>query len=215
MGAESSQMRNVSIGEKQLVERLSHDVLLFDTRLINSQQKVSVMEDSANSKENPFKGYTLERPLARTIRNLKIYRHPYSIVKYLGSTSDKMLVVEYLQGSLNSEKILRNQTEVQICLGLKNILNALIFLVESAKVRHLDITLESIFVTENGNWKLNGMEHVFKSSDITKDFLIKSRSCRSRNALNPDEGDGTALEQYAFAALCEKVVKKDSKFISY
>jgi hypothetical protein len=138
MGAENSQMRNVSIAEKQLAERLRNDVVLYDGRLNQSLQKVSIFEDCNSSKENPFLQYTLDRPLTRTIRNLKIYRHPYSIVKFLGA--DKVLVTEFLIGSL--EKNLKNQSEIQICLGLKNILNALIFLVESAKVRHLNISID-------------------------------------------------------------------------
>lgn len=209
MGAESSQMKNVAISEKQLAERLKNDVVLYDGRLNNSQ-KISLLEDSLGSKEeNPFKDYTLERPLARTIRNLKIYRHPYSIVKYLGSSSDKMLVTEFLIGSL--EKNLKSQSEIQICLGLKNILNALIFLVESAKVRHLNVAMESIFITEGGTWKINGMAHVFNSSDVDKKFLQKSRPYRNQQSLDPNEEDGTGLEQFAFATLCENVIKKDSE----
>lgn len=204
MGAETS--KNVSIAEKQLAERLRNDVVLYDGRLNQSNQKVSIFEDSCSSKENPFNQYTLDRPLTRAIRNLKIYRHPYSIVKFLGA--DKILVTEFLIGSL--EKNLKNQSEIQICLGLKNILTALCFLVESAKVRHLNISTESIFITENGTWKLNGMEHVFKSSDITKEFLFKSRPYRNQKALHSDEDEGVGLEQYAFATLCESVINKDS-----
>lgn len=213
MGAESSQMtKNVSISDKQLAEKLNNDVCLYDGRLNNSQQKISLLEDTSTSKENPFKGYTLERPLARTIRNLKIYRHPYSIVKFLGSSSDKMVVTEFIVGSL--EKNLKNQSEIQICLGLKNILNALIFLVESAKVRHLNVALESVFIIENGTWKLNGMEHVFKSSDITREFLQKSRPYRNQKSTSPDEDEGVGLEQFAFATLCENVIKKDSEWLT-
>lgn len=208
MGAESSQMKSASISEKQLADRLKNDVVLYDGRLNNSQQKISLLEDSATSRENPFKDYILDRPLARTIRNLKIYRHPYSIVKFLGSTSDKTLVTEFLIGSL--EKNLKSQSEIQICLGLKNILNALIFLVESAKVRHLNVSMESIFITENGTWKLLGMEHVFKASDVSQEFLQKSRPHRNQQALSSDEAEGAGLEQFAFATLCENVIKKDS-----
>lgn len=208
MGAESSQMKNVSIAEKQLAERLRNDVVLYDGRLNDgSSNKVSILEDCQSSKENPFNQYTLDRPLTRAIRNLKIYRHPYSIVKFFGADKT-VLVTEFLIGSL--EKNLKNQSEINICLGLKNILNALIFLVESAKVRHLNISMESVFITENGTWKLNGFEHVFKSCDVSKEFLIKSRPYRSQKALNTDEEDGVGLEQYAFAALCESVIKKDS-----
>lgn len=208
MGNESSQMK-VAISDKQLVERLRNGVTLYDGKL-NSLQKISIFQEDDSSKENPFNNYTLDRPLARAIRNLKIYRHPYSIVKYLGSTSDKVLVTEFLVGSL--EKNLKHQSEIQICLGLKNILNALIFLVESAKVRHLNVAVESVFITENGTWKFNGLEHVTKNADITKEFLVKSRPHRNQQSLNPDEEDGVALEQYAFAALCEGVIKKDSRY---
>lgn len=201
MGAESSQMKNI---DKQLAERLRNDVVLYDGKLNN--KKVSIFEDCQSSRENPFNQYTLDRPLTRAIRNLKIYRHPYSIVKFLGA--EKILVTEFLLGSL--DKNIKNQSEIQICLGLKNILNGLIFLVETAKVRHLNISTESIFITENGTWKLNGMEHIFKSSDITKEFLFKSRPYRNQKALNPDEDEGVGLEQYAFASLCESVISKDS-----
>jgi SCY1-like protein 3 len=211
MGAESSQMKNVSIGEKQLVERLRNDVVLYDGRLNNSQQKtqVSIFEDCCSSKENPFNQYTLDRPLTRAIRNLKIYRHPYSIVKFLGADRHS-LVTEFVIGSL--EKNLKKNSEIQICLGLKNILNALIFLVESAKVRHLNVCTESIFITDNFSWKLNGMEHVFKSSDISKEFLMKSRPYRNQKSLSSDEDDGIGLEQFAFATLCEAVIQKNSEF---
>lgn len=209
MGAESSQMKGVSISDKQLAERLRNDVVLYDGRLNNSHQKISIIEDSMTSKENPFEGYSQLRPLSRAITNLKIYRHPYSIIKYLGSTNDKTLVTEFLVGSL--EKNLKSQSEIQICLGLKNILNALIFLVESAKCRHLNVAVESIFITENGTWKLNGMEHCWKRDGISKDFLMKSRPYRNQIALSPEEDEGSAIEQYAFASLCESVIKKDSE----
>lgn len=207
MGAESSSLRNVSISEKQLIEKLPHDIMLFDGKLNQTNQKISIFEDVG--KESEFTNYLLGRPMSRTIRNLKIYRHPSAILKFLASTNDKILVTELLRGSL--AKVLKTQNEIQICLGIKNILQALIFLVETANVRHLNISVDSIFVTELGHWKLNGMEHVFKSTDITKEFLQKSRPYRNQQSIDPDEGDGTCLEQYAFGALCEAVISKDSK----
>lgn len=207
MGAESSSFRNVSISDKQLIEKLPYSMMLFEGRL-NHQTSISIFED-VGSKENPFNNYTLDRPMTRTIQNLKIYRHPYSIVKFLASTNEKILVTELLRGSLG--KILKSQNEIQICLGIKNILNALIFLVETANVRHLNVCVDSIFITDAGHWKLNGMEHVFKPNDITKEFLQKSRSYRNQQSIDPNESDGTCLEQYAFGALCEEVISKDSK----
>lgn len=80
MGAEMSNASNISISDKQLIERLRNDTALFQGKL-NNKTIVSVFEDICSSKENPFEGYTLHRPLSNLIRNLKIYRHPYSIVK--------------------------------------------------------------------------------------------------------------------------------------
>ncbi|KAL7028693.1 hypothetical protein ACKWTF_005957 [Chironomus riparius] len=223
MGAEnSSHMKNVTISEKQLIEKLKNDILMFDGKLNHTNQKISIFEDVGDNKENPFKDYSVERPLARAIRNLKIYRHPYSIIKFLASTNDKTLITEFLIGSL--DKHLRNQNEIQICLGLKNILNALIFLVETANVRHLNVSTESIYVTDNLTWKLGGADHLFKNSDITIELLQKSRQskrCRDPEYIDPKESDGTGMEQFAFATLCETVIKKDSKipfaqdFLSY
>jgi len=224
MGAEnSSHMKNVTISEKQLIEKLKHDILMFDGKLNHTNQKISIFEDVGDNQENPFKDYSLERPLARAIRNLKIYRHPYSIIKFLANDkNDKTLITEFLIGSL--DKHVKNHNEIQMCLGLKNILNALIFLVETANMRHLNVSTESIFITDNLTWKLGGAEHLFKNSDITIEFLQKSRQakrCRDPEYIDPNESDGTGLEQYAFATLCETVIKKDSKipfaqdFLSY
>lgn len=207
MGSESSSLRNVSISEKQLIEKLHYDVNLYEGRL-NSTNRISIFED--NSKENLFATYTAERPLARSIHNLKVYRHPFSIVKFLASSSDKVLVTELLLGSLS--RVVKNQNEIQICLGIKNVLNALIFLVETAKLRHLNVCTESIFVTaDSGHWKVNGFEHVFKSPDITKEFLQKSRPFRNKASIDPHESDGTGLEQFAFATVCEAVISKNDK----
>lgn len=153
MGAENSSL-NVSISEKQLVEKLPYDVMLYDGKLNQTNQRISIFE-YVGSSQNPFTNYTLDLPITRTIRNLKIYRHPYSILKFLASTSDKLLVTELVRGSLS--KVLKSQNEIQICLGVKNLLNALIFLVETAGVRHLNISLDTVFVTDSGHWKLNGI----------------------------------------------------------
>jgi hypothetical protein len=209
MGQEhSATMKNVSISDKQLAEKLRNDVFLFDGRSTNSGSKISIFEDTQPSADS-CKGYMLERPLARAIRNLRIYRHPHSIVKYLGAPSDKVLVTEKVS---SLEKNLKQQSEIETCLGLKNILNGLIFLVESAKVRHLNVSIQSIYVTEENTWKLFGFEHLFKGIDISKDFLQKSRSFRDQEAIDhQSEDDGIGLEQFAFATLCERVIKKDSK----
>ncbi len=205
MGQESSNLLS-SVSEKQLVEKLPNDVMLYEAKCSQTNRKISIFEDIGSSKENPFENYTLTRPMSRNIHNLKIFRNPLSIVKYLSSTGDKNLVTELLRGSLKNQ--MKTQNETQICLGIKNILNALIFLVETANVRHLNVSVESVFVTEEGQWKLLGFEHIWKSGDITKDFLQKSRSYRDPKSIDPMEKDGTGLEQYSFASFCEEVISE-------
>jgi hypothetical protein len=118
------------------VEKLRNDVQLYEAKSIN--QKISIFEENLSASKNTLKDYTLEdSPLVRAVKNLKIYRHPYSILKFLGTTNDKNLLTEYLHGTL--EKNLNSQNEIQIICGIRNILNGLIFLVETANVRHLNI----------------------------------------------------------------------------
>jgi SCY1-like protein 3 len=204
MGADNSHMRNTSITDKQLLERLKHDLVLSDGRLAEGQ-RISIIED-IGGRDNPFAGYTPERPLTRAIKNLKIYRHPYSILKFLATGSDRTLVTEPVVGSL--EKQGRVMNDIQVCLGIKNVLNALIFLVETAGVRHLNIAPESVFVTENSTWKLAGGEHIH--AKITPELLTTSRRHRNPSSVDPCESDGTGLEQFAFASLCQAVIGKDS-----
>lgn len=79
-----------------------------------------------------------QNPLARAIRNIKIFRHP-NILKYVAAWNigtNSFLAAEncrplssMLNGGLN---------DVQICLGLKSILCAIIFLVEQVMKITLD-----------------------------------------------------------------------------
>ena len=83
--------------------------------------------------------------------------------------------------------ILQKQNDIQICLGLKNILSSLIFLVEQANVRHLNVSISSIFVSEDGSWKMMGFEHLWKTTELTVDLLTKSLNYRSKDGVDLNE----------------------------
>lgn len=100
--------------------------------------------------------------------------------------------------------VLSSLSDVEVCLGLKSILGAMIFLVEQAKTRHLNIAISSIYVNPEGQWKLFGFEHLWKSSELTESIFEKSKSHRYEKARDADE----AIEQFAFAVLCEDVLKE-------
>ncbi|XP_053961067.1 protein-associating with the carboxyl-terminal domain of ezrin [Anastrepha ludens] len=157
--------------------------------------------------------WVIQGPLERAIKNLKIYRHPY-ILKYVTTWEQggqKHLATERVRPLTT---ILSTQTNLQACLGLRTILCSLIFLVEKALGRHLNICISSIYTTDDGSWRLAGFEYVWKHKEITKSLLDLVKTYRYAAAIDPSEckdNNSDAIEQYAFATLCEEVLNKCSK----
>uniref|UniRef100_T1PCR0 Phosphatase 2A Regulatory Subunit A helical domain-containing protein n=1 Tax=Musca domestica TaxID=7370 RepID=T1PCR0_MUSDO len=149
-------------------------------------------------------------PMERAIKNQMIYRHPY-ILKYVNNWEQggqKHLATERVRPL---QSVLNQQSDIQICLGLRTILCSLIFLVEKAMARHLNICTDSIYVTDSGSWRLAGFEYVWKQKEVTKTLLDYAKAYRYQAAMDPDEskeGNMDAIEQYAFATLCEEILTK-------
>ncbi|XP_062547367.1 protein-associating with the carboxyl-terminal domain of ezrin [Armigeres subalbatus] len=168
-----------------------------------------------------FQGETLvtgqlwinQNPLERAIRNLKIYRHP-NILKYIASWNKGSLKMLATERCRPLATCLNVTSDVQICLGLRNVLCALIFLIEQANVRHLSISISSIYVTEDGAWRLAGFEHLWTGKEYNLTLLEKSQPYRYPKAIDPDElkNKGLGVEQFAFAVMCEEILhnKNDS-----
>uniref|UniRef100_A0A1B0FA41 Phosphatase 2A Regulatory Subunit A helical domain-containing protein n=1 Tax=Glossina morsitans morsitans TaxID=37546 RepID=A0A1B0FA41_GLOMM len=154
--------------------------------------------------------WVAQGPLERAIKNLMIYRHPY-ILKYVTTWEQgglKYLGTERVRPLLS---ILSQQSDIQICLGLRTILCSLVFLIEKAFARHINICTESIYVTDNGSWRLAGFEYVWKYKEVTKTLLDLASAHRYKNAIDPGESreqNFEAIEQYSFATLCEEVLNK-------
>uniref|UniRef100_A0A182X891 Protein kinase domain-containing protein n=1 Tax=Anopheles quadriannulatus TaxID=34691 RepID=A0A182X891_ANOQN len=206
MGNEQSQLKGVEISKKAI--QVTDYWSLYNGELPNAN-------GAAPSSISIFQGETLvsgqfwtnQNPLERAIRNLKIYRHPY-ILKYFASWSKgslKMLATERCRPLATCLNI---TSDVQICLGLRNVLCALIFLLEQAAVRHLSISISSIYVTDDGAWRLAGFEHLWRTVDFNQTLLEKSQPYRYTKAIDSNEltGKGQALEQYAFGVMCEEIL---------
>uniref|UniRef100_A0A1A9UWV1 Phosphatase 2A Regulatory Subunit A helical domain-containing protein n=1 Tax=Glossina austeni TaxID=7395 RepID=A0A1A9UWV1_GLOAU len=154
--------------------------------------------------------WVAQGPLERAIKNLMIYRHPY-ILKYVTTWEQgglKYLGTERVRSLLS---ILSQQSDIQTCLGLRTILCSLVFLIEKAFARHINICTQSIYVTDNGSWRLAGFEYVWKSKEVTKTLLDLASAHRYKNAIDPEESreqNFEAVEQYSFATLCEEVLDK-------
>ncbi|XP_017152692.1 protein-associating with the carboxyl-terminal domain of ezrin [Drosophila miranda] len=140
-------------------------------------------------------------PMERAIKNLMIYRHPY-ILKYVTTweqSGQKHLATERVR-PLND--VLAKQSDIQVCLGLRTILRSLIFLIEKALARHLNICTHSVYVTDSGSWRLAGFEYVWKAKEVNKQLLDLASTFMDPKNLGED------FEQFAFASLCESVLEK-------
>lgn len=77
--------------------------------------------------------------------------------------------------------------------------------------RHLNICTDSIYITDSGSWRLAGFEYVWKQKEVTKTLLDFAKAYRYQPAIDPDESKEQnieAVEQYAFATLCEEILTK-------
>jgi SCY1-like protein 3 len=145
-----------------------------------------------------------------------IYRHP-CILKYISSwhkSSKFYLAVEEVVPLGHS---LALQNTLQICIGLHSILKALCFLHETAFISHNNICTASVYTTRDGNWKLGGMEYACKFSELTRDYLKKSKSSRYDKAIDPNEEkhvQGSSrrdfVDVFAYGVLVCEVLKTKS-----
>ena len=96
-------------------------------------------------------------------QNLKLYRHP-KILRYVNGCSVPRESCDYLFTEKASPLaiVLAQQTPLQIVLGLHDIIQALEFLHDRARVCHNNVCQGSIFVTPQGRWKLAGLEFAKK-----------------------------------------------------
>ncbi|XP_060666479.1 protein-associating with the carboxyl-terminal domain of ezrin [Drosophila nasuta] len=152
--------------------------------------------------------WVVQGPMERAIKNLMIYRHPY-ILKYMSTweqSGQKHLATERVRPLSD---VLSQQSDIQICLGLRTILCSLIFLIEKALARHLNICTQSIYVTDKGSWRLAGFEYVWKAKEMNKQLLELAHGFRQPLAIDPANIEH-GLEQFAFATLCEQILAKSS-----
>uniref|UniRef100_A0A1B0C5F8 Phosphatase 2A Regulatory Subunit A helical domain-containing protein n=1 Tax=Glossina palpalis gambiensis TaxID=67801 RepID=A0A1B0C5F8_9MUSC len=154
--------------------------------------------------------WAVQGPLERAIKNLMIFRHPY-ILKYVTTWEQGGLKYLGTERVRPLQPVLSQQSDIQICLGLRTILCSLVFLIEKAFARHINVCTQSIYVTDNGSWRLAGFEYVWKYKEVTKTLLDLASAHRYKKAIDPGESyeqSFEAIEQYSFATLCEEVLNK-------
>lgn len=130
-----------------------------------------------------------------------VYRHPY-ILRYVATWEQSGLKLLATERVIPLKDILLQQSNIQICLGLRAILCSLIFLVETALARHFNICTNSVYVTHSGSWRLAGFSYVWTANDLNK------RLQKCIPLLLDTNNSGENFEQFAFATMCEEILKK-------
>ncbi|XP_013183427.2 protein-associating with the carboxyl-terminal domain of ezrin [Amyelois transitella] len=215
MGNESSQLRGLEI-EENAVE-LTDFWSQYQATIKDSCRYFSLKGDGSVS---VFKGqaalgplWAVSTPLEKFSNNLLKYRHP-CIVHYISAWQQRSifhLATEFVQPL---SQVLTAQTPLQKCIGLNNILRALVFLHEQAGMSHNNVSMSAIYVTGDGQWKLGGLQYLCPFTDLTSAYLKHARIHRYDKAIDPNEDSfetNTTIDQYGFAILVEDVYKNNKE----
>ena len=90
-------------------------------------------------------------------KNLAQHRHP-GILRHIAWLPGSSKAHLFTEKASPLSVVRRQQTDQALCLGLQDMLQALLFLHDVAGCSHGSLCLGSIFVTPHGRWRLAGLE---------------------------------------------------------